>query len=78
MMSMTPMPMPMAFIVEMPVGAAGASLAAQKCDALMVGSAILMIAEPGKGDLDPPPESAACVIGEADERHVSALVVPQP
>eukprot|EP01045_Picozoa_sp_COSAG04_P011279 COSAG04_NODE_722_length_10806_cov_152.374708_9_plen_116_part_00 len=24
------------------------------------------------------PESAACVIGEADERHVSALVVPQP
>ena len=45
---------------------------------MMVGSAILMIAEPGKGDLDPPPESAACVIGEADERHVSALVVPQP
>ena len=65
-------------LVVRPPGATGASLAAQKCVALMVGSAILMIAEPGKGDLDPPPESAACVIGEADERHASALVVPQP
>ena len=66
-------------LVVRPPGAAGASLAAQKCVALMMrGSAVADITEPGRGDLDPPPESAACVIGEADERHVSALVVPQP